>query len=75
MDLNSFADPAHRQVYLERDIDGFEVEGSLVQTLFSLPGPMENHEQVEGRDDKCPVVLGEIMKEHFRGLLRVMYPL
>jgi len=55
--------------------NGFEVEGSLFQTLFSLPGPMENHEQVEGRDDKCPIILEAITKEHFRGLLRVMYPL
>ena len=36
---------------------------------------MENHEQVEGRDDECPIILEAITKEHFRGLLRVMYPL
>ncbi|KIM36760.1 hypothetical protein M413DRAFT_448894 [Hebeloma cylindrosporum] len=53
---------------------GFEVEGSLFQTLFSLPSPMEYGEQVEGRDDKCPIVLGEITKEYFRGFLRAMYP-
>ena len=34
---------------------------------------MDNHEQVEGRDNKCPFILEAITKEHFRGLLRVMY--
>jgi hypothetical protein len=54
---------------------GFEVEGTLFQTLFSLPGPLENGEQAEGRDDNYPIVLENITKEHFRGFLRVMYPL
>ena len=53
----------------------FEVEGSLFQTLFSLPSPMENGEHMEGRDDKSPIVLGAITKEFFQGFLRVMYPL
>ena len=53
---------------------GFEADGSIFQTLFSLPNSMES-EQAEGRDDKCPIVLGAITKEYFRGFLRVMYPL
>jgi hypothetical protein len=43
----------------------FEVEGCVFQTFFSLPGPMENHEQVEGRDDKCPVILEAITSEGY----------
>ena len=44
-------------------------------TLFSIPGPGGNGEQMEGHDDKHPILLTGIAKEHFRGFLRVMYPL
>lgn len=44
-------------------------------TLFSVPGPGENGEQMEGRDDKHPILLEGVVKEHFRGFLHVMYPL
>jgi len=54
---------------------GFEAEGSLFQTLFSLPSPMETGKHMEGHGDNCPIVLGAITKEYFRGFLRVMYPL
>ncbi|KIM36758.1 hypothetical protein M413DRAFT_31388 [Hebeloma cylindrosporum] len=43
--------------------------------LFSIPGPGENGEQIEGRGDKHPLILSGVSKEHFRGFLRVMYPL
>ena len=44
-------------------------------TLFSIPGPGGNGEQMEGRDDKHPILLAGVVKEHFRGFLRAMYPL
>ncbi|KDR75486.1 hypothetical protein GALMADRAFT_226127 [Galerina marginata CBS 339.88] len=54
--------------------NGFDVPGSFFETMFSLPGPGENGEQLEGTDDEHPLSLVGISKAHFRGFLRVMYP-
>ncbi|KAF4620935.1 hypothetical protein D9613_001096 [Agrocybe pediades] len=53
---------------------GFEVPGCFFATMFTLPGPGEKGEQIEGTDDAHPILLEGIQKSHFKSFLKVLYP-
>ncbi|PPR06864.1 hypothetical protein CVT26_003988 [Gymnopilus dilepis] len=54
--------------------NAFTVPGSFFETLFSLPRSEEGESIAEGSDDEHPLVLEKISKDHFKGLLSVMFP-
>ncbi|KAF8190848.1 hypothetical protein BJ912DRAFT_314742 [Pholiota molesta] len=52
---------------------GLDVEGTIFETMFTLPSPQENDGCREGSTDKNPIILNEISKVYFRGFLRSIY--
>lgn len=54
---------------------GLDVEGTVFETMFTLPPSQENNGCREGSTDKNPITLNEISKAYFRGFLRSIYRL